>query len=141
MQTAFSRQGAQKQAQVRFPDNYTMSFPSNQVFFSKKRRKAEALRRNSRFSATPKHFRRRVAIHKPLCVSVDRKNQRRLDEQRDRELRRDAPPMQRRRGHSLRDFQNSEIQVRREHHGRVPAPEAEETVFGESQLAELHQRV
>ena len=28
------RQGAQKQAQVRFPVNYTMSFPANQVFFS-----------------------------------------------------------------------------------------------------------
>ena len=92
-------------------------------------------------SVPPERLPRRVAIHKPLCVSVDRKNQRRLDEQRDRELRRDAPPMQRRRGRGLRDFQNPEIQMRREHHGLVSAPEAEETVFGESQLAELHQRV
>jgi len=33
VQTALLRQGAQKQAQVRFPVNYTMSFPANQVFF------------------------------------------------------------------------------------------------------------
>ena len=78
-------------------------------------------RNNLFLPVPPERFPRRVAIHKPLCVSVDRKNQRRLDEQRDRELRRDAPPMQRRRGRGLRDFQNPEIQVRREHHGRVPA--------------------
>ena len=47
VQTAFSRQGAQKQAQVRFPNDYTMPYSVNQAFFTKKQRKTEVLRRKS----------------------------------------------------------------------------------------------
>ena len=47
VQTAFSRQGAQKQAQVRFPNDYTMPYSLNQAFFTKKQRKTEVLRRKS----------------------------------------------------------------------------------------------
>ena len=47
VQTALLRQGAQKQAQVRFPNDYTMPYSVNQAFFTKKRRKTEVLRRKS----------------------------------------------------------------------------------------------